>query len=138
MALVEWQDAYSVGHGGVDFAHRQIIDSINELHEAMTRGKASEVLGAIATKLVRYTKGHFAQEEQLMAQIGYPQLEQHKKIHRRLVAQVIELDRRIKAKTAAVGIETMAFLRTWLTDHILKYDQQYARLIPDRPQPAPR
>jgi hemerythrin-like metal-binding protein len=61
---MEWQDELSVGIAGVDAQHRGLIDMINELHEAMKRGKV-RLSGAILGEMV-YAATHFAAEAAAM------------------------------------------------------------------------
>ena len=44
MALLTWQDKYSVGIAQIDDQHKQLIIMINELNDAMLAGKGKDVL----------------------------------------------------------------------------------------------
>jgi len=55
-----------------------------------------------------------------------PDLEQHKKIHEGLKATVKEIrDEYAKSKSKNLSEEVLAFMKTWLTDHIQGRDKAY-------------
>jgi hemerythrin-like metal-binding protein len=125
--LFPWKDAYSVGFPRLDTQHKGLIGLINELHEAMLEGRAKSAMSHIVDELVDYTAQHFAFEESMMLQRGYSGLAQHQEIHKKLTAQVYELRDKFRAGKITVTIETMHFLKNWLSGHILSADMGYAR-----------
>ncbi|HUK24056.1 MAG TPA: bacteriohemerythrin [Terriglobales bacterium] len=125
MTLMAWQDNYSVHVPKIDSQHQHLFQLVNELHDAMTKGRANEVMGAILNELVTYTKTHFQTEEELMQSKNYPDLEAHRSEHNRLTDQVMQLQKGFSAGRTMVSIQTMHFLRDWLTNHILHSDKRY-------------
>ena len=87
------------------------------------------VLGATLAELARYTVEHFQFEEQQMAAAGYPQLENHKRLHEKLVAQVVDFQRQFEAGSVTVTLDLMNFLSDWLVNHIKGVDRQYVPLL---------
>lgn len=132
MALFEWNDSYSVKVGLFDGHHKKLVGMINELHQAMMSRQASAVIEKILDSLVDYTKYHFTEEEKLMKQHGYPGYEQQKKEHENLVSRVVEIQDKLKKGSMSVTLETMAFLKSWLSDHILVSDKKYSQFFADR------
>jgi hemerythrin-like metal-binding protein len=128
MAFYEWDNSMSVGVNASDDDHKQLIDMINRLHEGMRNGQGKEVLGKILDDLVKYTKFHFAREEEFFDRTGYPALD-HKNAHKELVKQVEELESRYKSGESALSIETLDFLRDWLTVHIQGTDKKYSSYL---------
>ncbi len=125
--FMEWSAALSVGVDELDSQHKVLVGLVNELHEALTQGREREVLDAVLTRLVEYTRIHFAVEESLMRLLGYPGLDAHMEEHRALIARLNALRRKADAGDATVSIELMDFLKLWLTSHIMESDQRYAR-----------
>ncbi|MBI5888056.1 MAG: hemerythrin family protein [Deltaproteobacteria bacterium] len=132
MALFEWNDSYSVKVGLFDGHHKKLVGMINELHQAMVSRQANAVIEKILDSLVDYTKYHFTEEERLMKQHGYPGYEQQKKEHADLVSQVADIQDRYKKGSLSVSLETMSFLKNWLSSHILGTDKKYSRFFADR------
>ena len=85
MSTIKWSDEYSVGVKQIDDQHKNLVDLINRLFDAMSLGKGKEVLGGVFDELKKYTIIHFQTEERLMVVYGYPDYEAHKKSHEDLV-----------------------------------------------------
>jgi hemerythrin len=126
MSLLEWNNAlYSVSFERFDRDHKKILRFINELHEAMLKGQGKETLSQILKELLHYTQYHFAAEERVMANNGYPELEEHRQSHQNLIEQLEELIKDFKLGKMEVSIETSRFLKEWLFNHIQVADRKY-------------
>lgn len=126
MPLITWDQGLSVGVPDLDAQHHRLVDMINQLHDAMAKGQGREALKPLLAGLVQYTVTHFQAEEQYMRKINYPNLPQHKAEHEKLVRRVKELTQSYESNQISLTIETMNFLRDWLTNHIRRVDRQYA------------
>lgn len=125
MALLEWNDKFSVTIRKFDDQHKKLVGMVNQLHDAMKVGKGREVLGDILRSLTQYTVTHFSDEEQMMKLHNYPGYEEHKKEHNKLVLQVREtLEAHSRGKNI-ITQDIMEFLKKWLTDHIMDNDRKY-------------
>ncbi len=125
MSLIQWSENLSVRVDTMDAQHKKLIAMINELNDAMKKGKGKEVVGKILDGLVSYTVTHFAAEEKLMAAAGYPKLGEHKAEHQKLISQVSEFQKKFNSGNTAISIDLMTFLTKWLTSHIEQVDKQY-------------
>lgn len=125
MALFNWSEEYSVKVASFNGHHRKLMELINELHDAMKRGKGPEAVGGVLKSLLEYTKIHFSAEQYLMTAHGYPGYEAHKAEHDALVRKVEELTEK-HCKGVAVTVEVFQFLKDWLTKHIKETDRQYS------------
>jgi hemerythrin len=124
MALIAWNDTYSVKVKEMDDQHKKLIDMINDLHDAMKVGKGKEVIGKVLNGLMDYTRRHFTAEENLMKIHGYPGYEDQRKAHNILVNQVEDL----RKKFTDGGVQSqqvITFLKDWLMNHIKGMDQKY-------------
>lgn len=126
MALFEWQPRFSVGIPELDQQHQRLVALINELHEAMMKGKGSAVQQKILAELVRYTQTHFDAEEAFMRSLQYPAFPEHRLNHEKMTREVRTLQQNLVAGNEILSIDLMTFLRDWLQNHILKEDSQYA------------
>lgn len=125
--LFPWKEAYSVRIPRIDTQHKGLVTLINDLHAAMLEGRAKEAMSRIVDELVDYTVQHFAFEESMLRQHGYTALAEHQLLHKKLCSQVFELRDKFRAGKITVTIETMHFLKNWLSGHILSADMAYAR-----------
>jgi methyl-accepting chemotaxis protein len=128
-----WSDRLSVGHGAVDQDHRQLFTLFNDLSDAMRSGQTKSVIAAVLDQLLDYAGGHFQREEALMASVQYPGLAIHRREHEAFCATA--RDARTKFTTSAantLAIETLAFVKDWLINHIQRSDQAFAPHVQGR------
>ena len=129
MALVEWQDCYSVGNERLDQQHQRLVALINQLGEAMDTGSERAVLMKILNSLAGYTKTHFAEEERLLEERAYPELADHRVEHATLNRQLADFYRDFYMTSRPQTAEVMAFLQGWLYGHILEKDKSYSPYV---------
>lgn len=129
MSIITWSDELSVGVEAFDNQHKRLVALINELHDAMSTGKGSTVLGRILSELADYTVYHFRAEEAVFEKYEYPGFSSHRESHGELTRQVLDFKDRFEAGQAVLSIEIMRFLTDWLTDHILGADKAYTAFL---------
>jgi hemerythrin len=129
MALITWNESYSVKVKQFDDQHKKLIDMVNELHDAMKVGKGKDLLEKILAGLIQYTVTHFANEERLMKQHNYPGYEQHKKEHHLLTLQVKDVQKKYHEGDAVLSQSVLTFLKEWLQNHIKGTDKNYAPFL---------
>lgn len=125
MALMTWSDNLSTGVRAMDEQHKGLVNTLNELHEAMLSGKDKAAAGPLLNRLVRYTHDHFAAEEALMTRTKYPRFPAHLSKHKDLTAQVEAFVGRYQRGELSLNVDLLMFLRDWLTTHIQKEDREY-------------
>lgn len=125
MALLTWQERYSVGIREIDEQHKQLIKMINDLNDAMLAGKAKEVLLPVLNKLANYCVSHFAVEEKMFDTHAYPETADHKEKHHKMTSKVKALIAEVQSGKSTIGIEVMNFLKNWLDKHIMETDKKY-------------
>lgn len=131
MALIKWRDSYSVGVEKSDQEHMVLVELINETF-IIVRDKGSvATLSEAIVKLIDYTKVHFADEEEALAKVNYPLLDEHKEIHLNLMEQVYEFQKQIASEGENLRTDLYKFLRDWLINHILDEDMKYGEYFID-------
>lgn len=125
MAFVEWTPELEVGHPEMDAQHQRLLAIINEYHEALERKAPQSTLIETFAKVADFAAYHFADEEALMAQCGFPQLSRHRRVHQQLVNRVSELMGDLRAERVGAARDIQFFLKLWLTAHIQDIDRQY-------------
>jgi len=126
MSLISWTDDFSVGVESIDMQHKRLVEMINALNDACAKGQVDEVIGKVFNNLAVYTKKHFEYEETLFRETGYRDEAAHKQQHAQLIEQVSALKTKLDAGEQAIGDEVLAFLKKWLTEHIMKEDKAYS------------
>jgi len=125
MSLIQWTPTLSVGVTSFDMQHKELVNMLNDLYDAMRAGKANDVLGEILTRMSGYVLVHFAAEEKLMVKYNYPQYIQHKKEHDDLTIQLKDFKAKFDTGATGLSIQLMTFLKDWLVKHISGSDMQY-------------
>ena len=102
---------------------------LNELFAACFAAQGPAVLGDILDQLLDYTKYHFEREEKMLEEANYGRLEEHRVLHKRMVAQVEKIQKNLQSgATHDLSNETLKFLSHWLTDHIQAEDKEFRAL----------
>ena len=126
MALIKWTEELALGIASMDDQHRHLVEIINEFGEAVQKGKGSRVMKKILDELIGYTQEHFADEERLLVEAGFPKLAQHQAKHRQLIQKIERFQFDFNQGGKRVTIKVEEFLTYWLTNHILIDDKAYA------------
>lgn len=130
--LMPWSPKLELSIEVIDGHHKKLVAFINLLHKAMRLQKGTKEVGGILKNLAEYTVFHFAFEEELFKKYGYPEYENHRKIHKKLVAQVLDYQKDFTTGKATITMDLMDFLTDWLKDHILKTDKAYVPFLKGR------
>ena len=125
----EWTPAIAIGHPAIDADHRQLVDIVNQLHGAIVADTGRQIIGTVLSDLADYGNHHFRREEQYMRRIRYPGYLEHKLLHEALFDRLSSLILRFEQGEAEVTLETLEFLRHWLTSHIMTEDRKLADMI---------
>lgn len=124
---IKWSSELELGIPVIDSQHQRIVEYINHVEHAQKHHDASEVLDVL-DELVDYTLSHFAFEETLMEEAGYPFSTPHKKVHRLFARRVGSFQQRARAGED-ITIELLHVLKAWLVNHIKCDDRDYANAV---------
>jgi hemerythrin len=124
ISAFEWRAEYNTNIREVDADHHELLSRANELHEAICNGQPGEILEDTLVFLIEYTMNHFAREETLMRENGYPEFETHRRKHHDLTEKVQDMKRRIQAGEMEMNMEFLDFLKEWVINHILTEDRK--------------
>lgn len=121
-----WNEGHhGVGIALIDEQHRQIIDMVNQIANAVAGGAGSETVKEMLEDMLLFACDHFAVEERLMAEHGYPHMESHIQEHLRMYQQLSNL---VKTVLNATGrdkaVLVSAYLSDWAERHILQADRE--------------
>ena len=126
MPFMEWTEEMSVRVKVLDDDHKTLIDILNDLNDGIEANRTRVVLEDVIERLSSYTRIHFAREERMFAQTDYFGSAAHTAEHALLAKRVMNLQSRFESgQSRELGLETLAFLKSWLTEHIMISDQMY-------------
>ncbi|OGQ98992.1 MAG: hypothetical protein A2521_06140, partial [Deltaproteobacteria bacterium RIFOXYD12_FULL_57_12] len=138
MPLITWSDNLQMNIRVIDNDHRMLVDIINALSDSLQKGEEPTAISDHLKALSHYVEEHFAREEGFMEAAGYPQLREHMAQHQKLALTVYELIQINQEQPNQLRRpEVQAFLKTWLTDHILKNDMRYVPYLRGNMHGAP-
>jgi hemerythrin len=125
MKDIKWDDSLLIGNELIDLQHKRLIGLIGAIPEEKSPGDELALDEAIV-----YAETHFADEEELLEQIGYPAVNEHTNMHEEMTA-ILESYKRDydDGKTDLSAFKQ--FMYSWIKDHIMKEDKKigaYLRL----------
>lgn len=119
-----WSDLYSVGNKIVDNQHKRLFELGNLLSKDMNAKEIKHII----MELYKYTRVHFTDEEEIMANAEFPELSNHKVYHENLISDLNKVSEK-KFDNAETILEFKEFLFDWLIDHILYKDKLFAKYM---------
>ncbi len=125
MPTITWSDDLAIDDSQIDFQHRQLLDTIGDIEDALAAGDQRRVAEAMPF-LRQYTLTHFADEERALQLIGWPQLDAHRELHRGFTQRLTELDGACRRGDLTAGTMLLGFLAAWLAGHIRGADREFA------------
>lgn len=127
--FVVWSEVHNVGIEVIDRQHRELVDLVNQLGNALKAGHSRQRLLDALVELIAATRRHFETEERLMAEHGLPHLDVHRRHHRKLLDDVGSLRGDLDRRSMAL---TMRYLQEWLLRHVDTMDKQLGSLLQQR------
>lgn len=128
-AYLSWDDSYSVGVEAFDQDHQRLLHLINNFQTAAHYNTGEQFVRQALDELIDYTKTHFAREEALMEEHGFPDVEAHKKQHAEMIAKVGEEVERYQRDPEGSVEALLDFLKKWLIHHIQGTDKEYGPFL---------
>lgn len=121
---LEWSDKFSVDIISIDEQHKELIALSQELLNVLSMENVPLSEKQTAFKaLVDHALDHFAYEERLMRNIGYPRLAEHIEEHNELRA---EIDTIATDVLEGKGIDDwkglVSMVQVWVLRHIMHSD----------------
>ena len=116
---------FKLGIEAIDAEHVKLVDMLNQTHELLGEGKKDEARIYFGQTLSAYVNEHFANEEKFMENIGFPGLEEHKKIHDNFKKSFQELAPTIESFDESAFRQALSDAFTWIITHIGKTDKKY-------------
>ena len=124
MAIANWNSRFETGIDLIDNQHKALFDAVNKLADSFKAGTSKAQVKDSMDFLVQYTVEHFATEEKIMKDMGYPKVTSHIAEHLQLVQKAQALQAKL-AEGKPVTMEVTIFLADWLKHHINEVDMGY-------------
>lgn len=128
---IGWRDDLLTGVAEVDDQHKELFRRFGDLLTACNQGKGGEEVLRLFDFLDDYVVKHFAAEERIMRQCGYPAYLEHKQEHQGFTRRLEELKRQFRDEGAGLSlvITTNHMMIEWLSRHIERMDKEIAKYV---------
>jgi hemerythrin len=128
--MLKWKTEYETGVGFIDEQHQKLFEIGNRAYELLGNDffidKYDRIVDIIE-ELKSYTLFHFSSEEEYLIKSGYKGFFAHKIEHDDFIKKFDEIDlNRIDQGQNEYIIELLNFISSWISEHILKKDQQHS------------
>ena len=122
MEKIEWSNDFSVGIRRIDEQHQRLFQIFERLVEIVEGATTSKDVANVLDELVEYAQYHFAAEESLMLEYGYPGYKEHNMEHLKFFEQVANYHFDVTLFDRSVAVDLLDFLYGWLNSHVLGTD----------------
>jgi len=120
--VLDWNDVYTIGHKEIDEEHQRLFQLAKEVTNC--QDDKNEIMQAIK-ELIKYTKFHFAKEEQYMKSINFIFLDEHKIMHKEMVDKINNLVQNIHSlSTEEIKKKLSILINKNIVNHILTEDKR--------------
>lgn len=114
---VQWDPRFSVGDETLDAQHKHFLEQCNALADCLDEpgDEGNRKFTQLFAELLASARAHFAAEEKLLANHGYPDLDDHRSEQEEfehLAAEILTADN-------FDPVELQTFLALWWTGHTL-------------------
>jgi hemerythrin-like metal-binding protein len=129
MVLIELSNKLNTGVDEINNHHRKLVEIINKLNDSITNKSYELEINGIFDELVEYTIYHFSSEEKFMEEVGYEDLENHKRQREKFVDRLQRFKYRSFDAIRETSIDLCSFLAGWIVAHILHNDKHIAKYV---------
>lgn len=137
-----WKEKYKVGVDLIDEQHKELFNRLSNFIQIVQNetnwDEKIETVKETLTFMQDYVVFHFNAEEKFQEESGYPDIEEHKKIHADFkeginnYVKIFEKDGFTEEKIQ----ELSAKLMTWLIMHVGRTDQEIGKYIRQKGETA--
>lgn len=125
---IQWKKSLMLDNDLIDTQHRMEMLLCRKLDIAIKTKASDQSIRWIIQELKKFTEFHFVSEENLMHEIGYPEVDEHALIHADLLMQLDMTLAKINHHKEFPE-DLLYFLNKWLGQHIVKDDLKVAEYI---------
>ena len=133
MMLFIWNEDWETGLQDVDDQHRSLLLQMDQLFEAIRMGEERAEVTNTMRHLALYVDYHFSHEERLMAEAGYPGLEEHRKAHDALRGTVQKIIQAQVDGSPTLLEDVTVCLQDWLFHLLDTLDRRMAAFLREVP-----
>lgn len=123
-----WRSEYNISNFKIDTEHQKLFSIAREAIQISKLEKEDEIkdkLKDIISKLFKYVNIHFSNEEKFMEQISYPELPEHKVLHKNMINMLTSLISNLNSlKLKEIEKALSSFIEEYFIRHIVLEDKK--------------
>lgn len=127
-----WNEHHRIGITAIDDQHREIIERVNLIADAVDQSARHDAIQEMMDDLILFACEHFALEERLMTEYGFPDLEAHIAEHLSLLQQLNNIRNALLTPNPTKAALVSAFITDWAELHILQADKEIGAFLAAR------
>jgi hemerythrin len=129
--MIDFADIPSVAFEEMNTVHAEEAELLNRIESLLDANASEEDLSKTLETLFEHTRAHFANEERLMRETGFPPYAMHKAEHDRALNefQLVMMDWRTKKDNNILREYIGSTVPQWLHQHIATMDTATANFI---------
>lgn len=122
---------YGFGIPEIDAQHREIVERVNAIIDAVDPRSECPAVREQMKSFAQFVREHFAEEENLMHQYGFPGMAAHIARHHQLLEQLDNVGMRLcsPALSGSKAELFLVFLVDWTELHISHVDRELAAFL---------
>ncbi len=121
----EWDPAWSSGDPVIDKQHKDLLflgkQLVYKTYPEKTRAHVKDEVG----KIIHEVRDHFNYEEKIMADVDYPALEEHKKIHFDLLNKALHIQTLFETGEVDAMMIFSFLIEDFIMAHLIEEDMKY-------------
>ncbi|THB74896.1 MAG: hypothetical protein D6B25_12785 [Desulfobulbaceae bacterium] len=129
MQVIKWRESYETGIKSMDKQHHDLIELINDLFVSIRGKEQNPDAEKILERCFEYADKHLQEEERLLMEHGYPELQEQLDSHNEFKKKISDLKREFSSKPEVLLSESYTYLRKWWIDHIVGIDKKYGEFL---------
>lgn len=130
MALFDFEkDELAIGFSEIDKQHKQIIETLNTLHDTVMQDAADtnwkqELLQSLI-QISTLARKHFDYEDALLKKVGYPEVSKHCAEHQDALNKILDEISKLNDAGKQTAEDLVSFLKKYVMHHMVKEDSKF-------------
>jgi diguanylate cyclase (GGDEF)-like protein/PAS domain S-box-containing protein/hemerythrin-like metal-binding protein len=105
--------------------HRKIADLIDRLADARHQNSPESKANAVLVEALKFARSHALDEEAVMAAVGYPEINEHRVEHEKIIRDLSEFAARLQQNDVTAIQDAESLLRRWQNEHFAGSDRRF-------------
>jgi hemerythrin-like metal-binding protein len=126
MKNLQLSEVHLVGDEVLDAQHKVILSYMAKIRAYFLLDKKDKDLLVLVDRLETFCKLHLWDEEKVMDEMHFPEIEGHKVQHALFIQHLGNFTGRLDDLNFVKKIDELNFLKAWFLEHIEVFDRKYA------------